>query len=390
MRALKFRFCSTILLTSLLILAAIVNALKSFRFTAKYTETHDQSWPKVAADSESSIMKSTEASGGSTGHAVHDPDYSPAALSGRALSFSNTSDLAMFLVEQERRKRHIATVCEEKNPSSIYHPLLLVYDSKNSLTYCPIYKAASISWSVLLLQMAGVTKSDDVNLQVLLKKVFPRISRHTEYEMSRDTTKFFAVRHPLDRLVSAYRDKYQNANKVWYYINFGQEMVRMFRTFPKHLTKAEVLGLQYQVAARVKAGQPVTLAGNPFAQPLGPTFREFVLFVLASRHVDPHWMEFHKQCAVCFFDYDFIIKFEKLQSEAVQFLDYLNRSAEFTLQKENSKRSNNDTSTETFCSFYGQISVRLIAQLVTKYEKDFKLFEYSPDEYYKCASDYVE
>lgn len=58
--------------------------------------------------------------------------------------------------------------------------------------------------------------------------------------MSRDTTKFFAVRHPLDRLVSAYRDKYQNANKVWYYINFGQEMVRMFRTFPKHLTKAEV------------------------------------------------------------------------------------------------------------------------------------------------------
>lgn len=70
----------------------------------------------------------------------------------------------------------------------------------------------------------------------------------------------------------------------------------------------QVLGLQYQVAARVKAGQPVTLAGNPFAQPLGPTFREFVLFVLASRHVDPHWMEFHKQCAVCFFDYDFIIK----------------------------------------------------------------------------------
>lgn len=75
----------------------------------------------------------------------------------------------------------------------------------------------------------------------------------------------------------------------------------MFRAFPKHLTKAEVrtsldafttdgpwnyifsinrlprngteclcshlqvLGLQYQVAVKIRAGQPVDLLGNPFA-----------------------------------------------------------------------------------------------------------------------------
>ncbi|ROT71889.1 Carbohydrate sulfotransferase 11 [Penaeus vannamei] len=319
----------------------------------------------------------------------NDPRYSPAALKKRALSFSNTSDLAAFLVEQDRRKHQLAEVCQEnRGPPSNDHPLFLVHDRRNSLTYCPIYKAASTSWSILLLQMAGVTKSEEENLQVLLEEVFPRKLRTTEYKRTRNTTKFVVVRHPLDRLASTYRDKYQNASKPWYYINYGQEMVRMFRSFPERLTKAEVLGLQYQVAAKIQAGHPVTLSGNPFTNPLGPTFREFVLFVVASKHADPHWMEFHRQCAVCNFDYDFIIKFENLRGESEQFLDYLNRGSDFILQRRNSRRKPSGSSADPGCSLFSQISARLIRRLVAKYEKDFKLFEYSPDEYYKCASDY--
>ncbi|XP_063597111.1 carbohydrate sulfotransferase 8-like isoform X4 [Penaeus indicus] len=366
MRASRLRLRLMMLLSSLLALAIFKNTFISSRFLTKYMERRYQTWSRNEFEISDLKMKSVTTSEASTRRVVShldDSRYSPIALRERALAFSNTSNLVTFLVEQERRKHQVAAVCQEKEPSSNDRPLYLVHDSKHSLTYCPIYKAASTSWSVLLLQMAGRT---------------------------RNTTKFVVVRHPLDRLASTYRDKYQNANKPWYYINYGQEMVRMFRAFPKQLTKAEVQGLQYQVAAKIQAGQPVALPGNPFADPLGPTFREFALFVVASRHADPHWMEFHDQCAVCNFDYDFILKFENLHGESEQFLDYLDRGSEATLQRRNSGRKPSSSSADTGCSFFDQISVRLIGQLVAKYEKDFQLFEYSPDEYYKCASDYTK
>ncbi|XP_063597108.1 carbohydrate sulfotransferase 13-like isoform X1 [Penaeus indicus] len=394
MRASRLRLRLMMLLSSLLALAIFKNTFISSRFLTKYMERRYQTWSRNEFEISDLKMKSVTTSEASTRRVVShldDSRYSPIALRERALAFSNTSNLVTFLVEQERRKHQVAAVCQEnREPSSNDRPLYLVHDSKHSLTYCPIYKAASTSWSVLLLQMAGVTKSEAENLQVLLEKVFPREPKTIEYKRTRNTTKFVVVRHPLDRLASTYRDKYQNANKPWYYINYGQEMVRMFRAFPKQLTKAEVQGLQYQVAAKIQAGQPVALPGNPFADPLGPTFREFALFVVASRHADPHWMEFHDQCAVCNFDYDFILKFENLHGESEQFLDYLDRGSEATLQRRNSGRKPSSSSADTGCSFFDQISVRLIGQLVAKYEKDFQLFEYSPDEYYKCASDYTK
>ena len=49
------------------------------------------------------------------------------------------------------------------------------------------------------------------------------------------------VRNPLERLLSCYRDKFENANKDYYYIRYGERMVRTFREKPREMSKEEVI-----------------------------------------------------------------------------------------------------------------------------------------------------
>ena len=48
------------------------------------------------------------------------------------------------------------------------------------------------------------------------------------------------VRHPFERLVSAYRDKLENGNKLWYYETRGEKMVKKYRPIPKDINKNRV------------------------------------------------------------------------------------------------------------------------------------------------------
>ena len=48
------------------------------------------------------------------------------------------------------------------------------------------------------------------------------------------------VRHPLERLLSCYRDKFEKANKDYYYTRYGEKMVKSFRDVPKGISREEV------------------------------------------------------------------------------------------------------------------------------------------------------
>ena len=61
------------------------------------------------------------------------------------------------------------------------------------------------------------------------------------HQLSRNTLKFLVVRHPLERLLSCYRDKYEGAKKSYYYQLYGEKMVRMFRPKPEGFTSIEVM-----------------------------------------------------------------------------------------------------------------------------------------------------
>ena len=62
------------------------------------------------------------------------------------------------------------------------------------------------------------------------------------------------------------------------------------------------------VRKRVEDEIPVELEGNIYASPIGPTFEEFVKFVINTKLDDEHWSPYYKHCAICHVKYDFILK----------------------------------------------------------------------------------
>jgi hypothetical protein len=104
-------------------------------------------------------------------------------------------------------------------------------------------------------------------------------------------TKFFFVRHPLERLLSAYRNKFQTAN-VRYHINWGNKIARRLRKGP----------------ARPKRNDtPVD----------DITFAEFVRFNVEVPHgFDPHWRQITELCHPSVIKYDFIGRYENLEADA--------------------------------------------------------------------------
>ena len=85
---------------------------------------------------------------------------------------------------------------------------------------------------------------------------------------------FIITRHPLERLVSAYRNKIEKPFGTHFQTTYGSQMLRMSR---KNLTNA-----QY------RAGK-------------GVTFKEFVDFVnkIQMGNLDEHWRSVFSLCSIC-------------------------------------------------------------------------------------------
>ena len=54
------------------------------------------------------------------------------------------------------------------------------------------------------------------------------------------TVNFLIVRHPFERLVSAFIDKIEHGNKLFFYIAYGEPIVRRFRKKAENITSAQV------------------------------------------------------------------------------------------------------------------------------------------------------
>ncbi|XP_068206933.1 carbohydrate sulfotransferase 12-like isoform X2 [Palaemon carinicauda] len=335
-----------------------------------------------------------------SGEKLGSSSMNPEALRNRALSFPSNSSLRIFMAEQDRRLQHLKTECDGILPATGpvssrglapppgltgIHNLLV--DRTNNIAYCPIYKAASTSWTITLLEMGGYWKKDqrrkNKNLQAYVSQVFPKISNFAGPALTRSMIRFMVVRHPFERLLSCYRDKFEYAKKSFYYTRYGDKMVRTYRKFPEHITSSQLGMMQEQVRAKIRAGVPVNLPGNPFAEPVGPTFSEFVQYVINAKQDDEHWRSYFVHCSPCHMTYQFVLRFEDINREGREFIEYLNRTSQVEMHWENPTQGG--STKEFVCSYYSQLTKETIKKLVKKYEKDFKLFEYKPDRYLECA-----
>ena len=77
------------------------------------------------------------------------------------------------------------------------------------LLYCPVFKAASTSWLVNYFKLSNSTSDPkEGNLHSKITNLFPPPATFKlRKKIYNESVKFIIVRHPFERLVSAYRDK---------------------------------------------------------------------------------------------------------------------------------------------------------------------------------------
>lgn len=183
------------------------------------------------------------------------------------------------------------------------------------------------------------------------------------FQQIRNTVKFIVVRHPFERLLSAYRDKLEHMqDREYYYKRYGQYITHRYRAKQSNLTNPE------------------------------PSFIEFLRFIAKEKHFDEHWIPYVHSCQPCSIDYNFILKFESLTDEYNYFikennLQYYINYATNARENSSSQGITNDLVAE---KYFQDIPVTLLSKIYKIYELDFLLFSYSPAKYYYMTKGSVE
>jgi len=188
---------------------------------------------------------------------------------------------------------------------------------KERLLYCPVFKAASTTWLVNYLKLSNSKVDPKVgNLHTRITNLFPAPATFKlRKQIFEESLKFIIVRHPFERLVSAYRDKLAGYSRNPHYLGMRQLIIQKYRKKPT-LNKSTI-----------------------------PTFRESVDFVLdeltameegsSDINIDGHFMPYSRRCMPCGMDYDLVVKFENLEEDSQYIIQQCGLQEKLSVTHEN-------------------------------------------------------
>ncbi|XP_066587282.1 carbohydrate sulfotransferase 11 isoform X3 [Prorops nasuta] len=165
------------------------------------------------------------------------------------------------------------------------------------LIWCNIFKAASTSWMYNFNLLAGYSpqflKASKAVPVSLARQRYPRPTAEELARFLNDSISFLIVRHPFERLLSAYRDKLEQSLPHTFHSNLGSYIVWHYRSRGRK--------------------------SNGRKGPRYPLFEEFVNWLLcewkAGNELDMHWTPVVNFCTPCQVRFDVIAKFETLRED---------------------------------------------------------------------------
>ncbi|KAL1110389.1 hypothetical protein AAG570_007920 [Ranatra chinensis] len=262
------------------------------------------------------------------------------------------------------RNEHLNKICQNTVFRNDNNTLLdnrdlldhILVDTKHHLLYCYVPKVACTNWKRIFMMLTGITDCTDPLLIPAHiahdRNVISRLSNYTTREIEyflRTYTKFLFVRHPFERLLSAYRNKLErNHIRSKYFQNrFGRYIIKRHRIKPTNIS--------------LENGDDVT-------------FEEFSAYLTTSiiSMYNEHWKPINSLCEPCLINYDFIGKYETLSSDSNFLLRNIgvnNIKFPFTFKSSNTSRD--------LKNYFSTLSTSRVKQLYDIYEQDFKLFSYN-------------
>ena len=160
------------------------------------------------------------------------------------------------------------------------------------------------------------------------------------------------VRNPLDRLLSAWMDKFKEKKKNEYYLNLETEMISQVRG-----------------SSRKNASDYLTLS-------------EFFTFLKINCHqswnFDIHWRPMSQLCDVCAIDFDFIGKLETVEKDIERLQNKLKFEREKSrISTKQMKLPSSKTNERRYKELRGKVPRELTEFVLFKiYKNDYELFGY--------------
>ncbi|KAK7068880.1 hypothetical protein SK128_013591 [Halocaridina rubra] len=290
-----------------------------------------------------------------------------------------------------KRSAHVEEVCNSltlngalaAKMGSVFENMRWI--SKHNMIWCPIFKAASTTWVKNLLMIAGESKIHARSLHARARQLFgPPNDPRVRDKLLRESQRMMIVRHPLERLLSAYRDK----------------MLRVRHAHDPFVRIQKAIMLKYPDP---DAPPPPAVTAIPDPKNMTdklptthPTFKQFLMKARDDLRtvwnnkgktiVNMHWRPFWLTCAPCHVIYDYIGKVETLDWDQEYIIRKMGlQDLLYNAHTHSSNFDSYNTTSEAARDYFKQVPLSLLKDVVELYKPDFLLFDYSPDSYYKLA-----
>ncbi|XP_071804249.1 carbohydrate sulfotransferase 8-like [Asterias amurensis] len=265
---------------------------------------------------------------------------------------------------QLQRHKYIQESCA-KHPkltmggiSSTTQRQLLVID-KHKLLYCFIQKAGCTNWKRLLMVMDGnQNRTEDITTGMAhayfgkSKRKLSSFNTQEQKHRLETYTKFIFTRHPFERVLSSYGNKFANMDvyrKSPLYQQIGRYIMKNFR---KNATMREL-----------QTGETIT-------------WSEWASYLAKANQAlfDLHWKEFYQLCSPCKINYDYIGTLDTVYDDSEYIMSKLDVQTKVSYPPKSVSVPSN--SSENIDHYMSQLSKEQIKNLWEVYQLDFELFGY--------------
>ncbi|XP_014797581.1 PREDICTED: carbohydrate sulfotransferase 8 [Calidris pugnax] len=275
---------------------------------------------------------------------------------------TNNKWKSLYQIQRERKRvmRETCSKYKSNNRRIItpYHVSRIFVEDKYRVLYCEVPKAGCSNWKRVLMVLNGLASStkdiqhNTVHYGNYLKRL-DGFDHKGIYHRLNTYTKMLFIREPFEKLVSAFRDKFEHPNN-YYHPVFGKAIISRYR---------------------VNATKEALRTGS------GVQFKEFIQYLLDVHRpvgMDIHWDHVNRLCSPCLIDYDFVGKFESMEEDANFFLHLIGAPQNLTFPKFKDRHSNEERTTPKITQqYFAQLSPAQRQRSYDFYYMDYLMFNYS-------------
>ena len=328
--------------------------------------------------------------------------------------FERYHDLTENIIE--KRLQTLEKTCEKIRAYIRYEQDFIFYFPELNMSWCPVFKAASTNWKQFFCKIylpdvyeEWKVKTDEDPycplgrlLDFSLKKQKTNLKELNKHDPDFDwsaaiksvkdgiseSVTFLTVRHPYERLVSMYTNKFKDCISRMFSNPDGVmvKILQIYRKTDEKLTPDEKARLIE--AARIECRKPLDQRkidkNNPYMNPMGATFKEVIQFIISNFkngvYPDFHWVQVTKSCDVCSKNYQVIEKFETLERDHYFLLKKLGQEGRYPeIAGSHGNRSvKGKNPYDLVVQYFSQLDEYVLWDLQTVYKEDFAAFGYTP------------